>query len=214
MAGDDRSMTGEKTMLPILLLAAAAPQMTAVDAERAFAAAAVSDGQWTSFRRYAADDGTMFVPQPVNAQDWLKDRKDPPKAIDWWPTASYVSCDGKLAVNTGGWTRPNGSVGYFSTVWVKQADGGWKWTVDGGDGLKTAREHPAQPVVRHASCRKPGTDIAAPADAANKSAHGASADHSIAWSWSVAPDGSRRFTARMWDGKAFVPVIDDRISAT
>ena len=46
----------------------------------------------------------MFVPQPVNAHEFLKDRKDPPKAIDWWPTASYISCDGSLAVNTGGWT--------------------------------------------------------------------------------------------------------------
>ncbi len=54
----------------------------------------------------------MFVPQPVKAQDWLKDRKDPPIAVQWWPAESYVSCDGTAAVNTGPWVRPKG-VGLF-----------------------------------------------------------------------------------------------------
>ena len=124
-------------MLSWLLMLAAAPAAatTPVEAERAFAADAQTLGQWTAFRKWATDDATMFVPQPVKAQAFLKDRQDPAKAIDWWPTASFMSCDGSLAVNTGGWKRPDGTVGYFSTVWQRQADGGWKWIVDGGDGI-------------------------------------------------------------------------------
>ncbi|MEO5937666.1 MAG: hypothetical protein ABIQ43_01500 [Sphingomonas sp.] len=201
-------------MLPILLLAAAAaaPQ-TPIDAERAFASDAKTIGQWTAFRKWSTDDSVMFVPQAINTHEFLKDRKDPPKVIDWWPTASYISCDGSVAVNTGGWKRPDGTDGYFSTVWVRQPDGGWKWTVDGGDGLKAARNRPAKPLVSRASCRKPGPNGNQPADPANKSARGESADHSLTWSWSVAPDGARTFTTRIWDGKAFVPVIDDKITA-
>ena len=39
--------------------------------ELAFARAAREDGQWTAFRAFAADDAVMFVPEPVNARDWL-----------------------------------------------------------------------------------------------------------------------------------------------
>ena len=46
-------------MILALLLAAAAPQ-TAIDAERAFVADAQTLGQWTAFRKYAADDAVMI----------------------------------------------------------------------------------------------------------------------------------------------------------
>jgi hypothetical protein len=105
-------------VIPLLLMLAAAdaPAKTPVDAERAFAADAKTIGQWTAFRKWSTDDAVMFVPQPTNAHDFLEDRKDPAQAIDWWPTASYISCDGKQAVNTGGWRRPDGSVGFFTTM--------------------------------------------------------------------------------------------------
>lgn len=135
-------------MIVLLLAAASAPTtavdagpaQSAVDAERAFAADAHKLGQWTAFRKWAADDALIFVPQPVNAQKWLKDRKDPPVAVFWWPGRSYVSCDGSHAVNTGPWVREWGkSVGYFTTVWQRQSDGGWKWTYDAGDALGSQR---------------------------------------------------------------------------
>jgi hypothetical protein len=111
-------------MILALLLAAAEPPMTAIDAERAFVADAQKLGQWTAFRKYAADDAVMFVPQQVNAQAFLKDRKDPPASVYWWPGKSFVSCDGSYAVNTGPWVRQYGkAVGYFTTVWKRQPDG-------------------------------------------------------------------------------------------
>src|ERR1700709_2058404 len=103
-------------------------------------------------RKWSTDDSVMFVPQPVNAHEFLKDRKDPPKVIDWWPTASYISCDGSLAVNTGGWGGPDGGIGYFSPVGRRRSDGRWKWVVDGGDGLKVARARSATVPVKRAAC--------------------------------------------------------------
>ena len=81
--------------------AAALP--TAIDAERAFAADAQRRGQWTAFRATATEEAVMFVPQPVNAQAFLKDKADPPQPLKWWPASSFVSCDGNLAVNHGPW---------------------------------------------------------------------------------------------------------------
>jgi hypothetical protein len=202
-------------MLPILLLLADVPQMTAVDAERAFAADAQRDGQWTAFRRWAADDATMFAPQPVKTQTFLKDRRDPPKAIEWWPVASYVSCDGKLAVNTGGWKRPDGNVGYFSTVWQRQADGGWKWIVDGGDALKQPRPRPAMPMVKTAACLRHGQalgmNLTSPGDVIGQ---GRSVDGSLFWNWTVSPDGARTFSASIWDGHKLRTVISDQIAGS
>ncbi len=195
-----------------LLLAVAAPQ-TAVDAERAFAADAKTLGQWTAFRKWAADDAVLFWPQPVNAQAQLRTLNDPPRPVEWSPSESYVSCDGTVAANTGPWTRPDGSAGYFSTIWVKQRQGGWKWTVDGGDALETPRPTVKEPAVRVASCeRKPrGAIGVAPKDA--KSADGQSRDHTLYWSWVVQPDGARMFNVLLWTGERYDRVIADRIAA-
>ena len=190
---------------------------TALDAERAFAADAQKLGQWTAFRKWAASDATMFVPQPINAQAWLKDRKDPAKAIDWWPTASYVSCDGSLAVNTGGWKRPNGAVGYFSTVWQRQPDGGWKWIVDSGDLLLNARPHLAKPPSQRASCERNQaflpTHTHVPPDGVTlpPEGRGYANDSSIAWYWTADANGNRRLTVSVAGQGS--PVIDDKITA-
>ena len=187
-------------MIPLLLMLAAAadaPAMTPVDAERAFAAAAKTIGQWTAFRKWSTDDAVMFVPQPVNAHDFLKDRRDPPKAIDWWPTASYISCDGSVAVSTGGWKRPDGSVGYFTTIWQRQPDGSWQWIVDAGGGLTKPRPAVKKPAIKRAACgwnrftplleMVPPTDYTPPPHA-----NGLSNDGTLAWHWQSGPDGSYR----------------------
>ena len=187
---------------------------SALDAERAFAADAQKLGQWTAFRKWGASDATMFVPQPINAQTWLKDRKDPAKAIDWWPTASYVSSDGSLAVNTGGWKRPDGAVGYFSTVWQRQPDGGWKWIVDGGGELKVTRERPAaiEPVI--AECldltRTVRVEVESPKGAME---NGHSLDGSVMWWWAAGTRGERHFSAMISQKSLVKVVIDDKIAA-
>ena len=51
----------------------------------------------------------MFTPQAVWAHDFLEPLKDPPKAMSWRPAHSFVSCDGRMAVNTGPWFRQDGN---------------------------------------------------------------------------------------------------------
>lgn len=209
-------------MLSILLLAAAAAP-TAVDAERAFARRAQQVGQWTAFREYAESTAIMFDPQAVWAHRFLKDRKDPPRSVQWWPARSFVSCDGDLAVNTGPW-RNGKANGYFTTVWARQKDGGWKWSVDGGDALARPLAIPARPAVRKASCsnlkRIPRAyaastpPIAAIADKPPADAgQGRSGDGTLAWSWTVAKDGARHTQARLWNGARYVVVLDQRVAA-
>jgi len=185
------------------LMLADAPAKTPIDAERAFAADAKTIGQWTAFRKWSTDDAVMFVPQAANAHDFLKDRKDPPQAIDWWPTASYISCDGKTAVNTGGWQRPDGSVGYFTTIWQKQADGGWKWILDSGDGSSQPREKPLEPTVRKATCPGPALPPPAyqhpgpPGVETSSEIFGNSADYSLSWHSIQWSSGLREMTVEI-----------------
>jgi hypothetical protein len=204
-------------MIPLLLMLAVAdaPAKTPVDAERAFAADAKTIGQWTAFRKWSTDDATMFVPQPNNAHDFLKDRKDPPKAIDWWPTESYLSCDGTLAVNTGGWQRPDGSVGYFSTVWQRQPDGSWRWIVDGGDALTKSRPKPVKAKIVRAKCAGILDDSAFIVRSGAKGDRGYSKDNTLSWSYVVEADGSREFVVTILTGEAprLLRVIDDKIAA-
>ncbi|MCW3834956.1 hypothetical protein ACFQ1E_02155 [Sphingomonas canadensis] len=199
--------------LMMLLAAHAAGPETAVDAERAFYRAAQTDGQWTAFRRFATDDAVMFTPQPVRAQEVLP-KKDPPIAVQWWPAHSYVSCDGTVAVNTGPWVRPNGS-GYFSTVWERQADGHWKWVMDHGDGLSAPRPLPEEPKVRRAACKFPRGKVVGVTFGEEPGEHGQgiSDDGTLAWIWRVRPDGSRTFTARLWNGRKFETVVRDEVAA-
>ena len=205
-------------MIIALMLAAAAPP-SAIEAERAFAADAQKNGQWSAFRRYAAPEALMFVAQPTNAQAWLRGRKDPPFSVFWWPGRSYVSCDGTVAINTGPWVREFGkSVGYFTTVWARQPGGGWKWIYDGGDELKFARDEGGdiKPVI--AACGKMPPAPAVPQAPPTfrkpvKTGSGTSPDRTLVWSWAVDSVGARRFVAQLWDGKAWQPVIDDKVEA-
>jgi len=207
-------------LIAFALLAAAATAaepaapMTALDAERAFAADAHKLGQWAAFRKWAADDATMFVPQPVNAQQWLKDRKEPPVAVFWWPGRSYVSCDGAFAVNTGPWVRQWGkSVGYFTTVWKRQPDGGWKWVYDGGDSLGNLRPEGGDIGQKTASCDGRPTVLAeAPPTQGAATGSGTSADGTLRWSWIVMPDGARAFRAFLWNGSSYDQVVADTVA--
>lgn len=204
-------------MLAALMLAAA--PMSAIDAERAFAADAQKIGQWAAFRKWSTADALMFTPQPVNAHQFVGKLKEPPHAVYWWPGRSYVSCDGRTAINTGPWVREFGkSVGYFTTVWVRQPDGAWKWIYDAGDELKFARDEGGdiKPVI--AACgKRPPAPAVPPAPAAFRrpveARLGTSQDRTLVWSWVVDSLGARRFVAQLWDGKVWQPVIVDEVEA-
>lgn len=201
-------------MMLALSLALAAASPTVIDAERAFAQMAQDKGQWTAFRGYAAPDAVMFVPQPVNAQEFLKDKKDPPKAIRWQPTHAWVSCDGTLAIDTGNWQGANGKVvGYFTTVWKRQADSSWKWVYDGGDALTTARAPVAKPTVVVADCKIQTAVPMFVSPTSMKSYSFVSKDGTLMGFADVNRDGSRSFIARAGVGGKPVQVLTDNVAA-
>ena len=203
-------------MIFTLLLAASAA--TAIDVEHAFAADAQRIGQWAAFRKYADRDAVMFTPQAVWARDFLKDRKEPAKAVRWWPAHSFVSCDGRTAVNTGPWIGGDGvHHGYFTTVW-QRTNGRWQWVYDGGgpaDGALPSA--PPGTQVHRAVCRgrPPGAPIIPPPPLTPRQARtspddngrGQSADKTLGWDWKVEKSGERRFRVYQWTGSRYAQVL-------
>ncbi|MCW3846347.1 hypothetical protein OF829_03780 [Sphingomonas sp. LB-2] len=198
-------------MLPFLMLLAVPDPETAIEAERAFNRAAQTEGQWTAFRRFSTEDALMFTPQPAKAHEILP-LKDPPITVQWWPADSFVSCDGQVAVNTGPWVRPK-AFGYFTTVWVRQGDGHFKWVYDGGDALQTPRALPERPRVRSASCRGKAPPHAWALNSEVRNDGGSSPDGTLTWEWTVFKDGHRIFRVNLWNGKRFDTVLTDDIPA-
>ena len=208
-------------MIAALLIAAAVP--TAVDAELAFAADARRLGQWTAFRKWADRDAVVFTPQAAWAQTALP-QKDPPKAISWRPAHSWVSCDGRTAVNTGPWWKVDGTRGgYFTTVWQRQGRS-WRWAYDGGGPLDAkASPPPARAQVHRASCRTraPGPPVIPPPPLTPKQARttpedngrGQSADRTLGWDWKVEKNGARRFRVFMWNGTRYAQVLYNNVPA-
>ena len=215
-------------MIAALLLAAApvaakpAPVMTAVDAELAFARDAKRIGQWSAFRKWVDNDAVMFTPQAVWAKTFLKPLKDPPHAISWRPLHSFVSCDGRTAVNTGPWYRQDGARGgYFTTVWQRTAKG-WRWVYDGG-GPATGKVKAARPQTHRGSCgsKAPGAPISAPppltpAEARSTpddNGRGQSADKTLGWDWKVGKDGARKLRVYQWKGGQYAQVLYNDVPA-
>lgn len=211
-------------MIAAFLFAAAALP-TSIDAERAFNADAQRIGVWTAFRKHAASDAVMFTPQAVWVQNFLKDRKDPPKSFYWWPTKAWTACDRRTAVHVGDALKADGSpLSHFTTVWQRQGRQ-WHWVYDGGlpAGADKLSARDSKPEVVRASCRRraPGPPIIGPTPLSNKKARetpedsgrGQSADRTLGWDWKVAKDGSRKFRVFLWNGKTYDLVLDQNIPA-
>ena len=185
--------------------------------EIAFNRLAQEKGQWTAFRHTAAKEATMFVPQPVDAQTWLKGRADPVQSVKWQPHKAFMSCDGKTGVTTGAALWPNGKAGYFTTVWQlfqRSPDdpGEWRWVLDHGDLIDSPREAPEFIETRVASCKgQPPAALIAPAEGAKMKA-GLSRDQSLSYTWVVQTDGARTLEVKLWNGTTADAVILDRVA--
>lgn len=110
----------------------------------AFSRAARDDGQWTAFRRFAADGAVIHGRNgPIDAGPWLAAQDDPQAPVQWTPTAVWSSCDGSTAVTQGKFADPEGQWGYYVTVWERQRDGRYRWVYDMGapDEQLTAAEN-------------------------------------------------------------------------
>ena len=187
----------------------------ALAAEARFADLAQTIGQWRAFHTTAHVNAIMFVPQEVHAVTWLTDRPNPTVPVRWQPHSVWTSCDGNVAVTSGGWQHPDQGVGYFTTVWMDSGSDGWRWIIDHGDNLPAARVAPAQPVRHPASCaNRPALAQAAAARRAGMTRrHYVAPDGSIIVEWQVGSRGERELWVHQWNGADFVEVIHDMAAA-
>ena len=198
-----------------------------IAAELAFARAAQEKGQWTAFAATAASDAVMFEPQMVLAQQWLKGRPNPPVAVKWQVHQVWSSCDGSLMASHGAWQGPR-RTGYFTTLWQRQRDGGYKWIFDGGDSLEHPLAAPEMIAAQIADCpvrtrRAPGVEARAtsgnprrgnspiPFDPAHRS--GKSDDGTLSWTITVDPSGARNLNVEWKKDGADKPVLTEQVSA-
>ena len=207
-------------------LAPRANPSAVIAAELAFAREAREEGQWTAFREFATDDAVMFVPERVNAKEWLSGRADPPQSVDWQPHQVWASCDGSLSVTRGAWQRPDGSVGYFTTVWQRRdlrRESEYRWVLDQGDVLAEPLEKPDIIRTEVADCASGGlptpfdseqADWDANRDAmGDVSGYGESDDKTLVYRYSVAADRSRTITVFLRRGDAMEEVLRSEVAA-
>ncbi len=184
-----------------------------VSAELGFARLAQEKGQWTAFRNTADRYAEMFVPQRISALSWLKGKADPVHAIKWQPHDVWMSCDGTAGVTHGAWQGIKGTTGYFTTVWLRQPDGSYKWLLD--HGAATGKPIPAPEMIsaKTATCSgRPNAPIIAPPEGTDMK-QGFSHDQSMIWISSVAPDGARVVQIKLWNGTSHVSVLTETLSA-
>jgi hypothetical protein len=238
-----------KRLLPLALLALTSPAIARdhsrggpigitpagnpsalIAAEVAFARLAREKGQWTAFAATSAETAEMFAPQRVLAKVWLKGRANPPIAVQWQPSAVWISCDGSAGVTFGAF-HGNGE-GWFSTVWARQKKGDYKWVLDQGGDLTAPLKDSDYITGKVAECparphRDPLADAPPPpprdaafsprplagpipsldAPAGADSKDGRSDDGSLAWRSTVLPGGTRLWTVWMWQNGKMAEVL-------
>ena len=62
--------------------------------------------------------------------------KEGPKTLSWYPIRAWGARSGELGYSWGNWkyVKPDTTFyGCYFTAWRKQADGSWKWVIDGGN---------------------------------------------------------------------------------
>lgn len=183
-----------------------------IAAEIAFSRAAREDGQWSAFRDFADDDAVMFVPAPVRAKDWLSSRPNPDAPVQWEAYEVWMSCDGTLGVTKGGWTAPDGKVGYFTTIWKRRKKGDYRWVLDGGSALEQPLEKPEFLKATVADCRQ-DADIVVPAERPGQLAlSGMSEDHSLQWQTSLTAEGSRILSVSIVKDSDVKTVLQSRVA--
>lgn len=158
--------------------------------ELAFARAAREDGQWTAFRKFAADGALIFGRSGAfDADPWLGKQQDPAQSVSWQPLAVWSSCDGSLAVTQFSFTdSKEGTTGLGHTVWQRQRGGEYRWVFDFGWPTGEAPDEPEMISAKVAEC---GAGGALPAGASDLRR---SADGTLGWSFAFTADGTRNFT--------------------
>ena len=159
----------------------------------------------------------MFTPQAVWAREFLKDRKDPPKAI-----ALAASAQLRLVR----WAhrgehrplvrRRRQSRRLFHDGLAARLGTSWRWVYDGGGPIRRAtsptpcrkssiaRRAASRPRVRRSAPPPPLTPNEA-RTTPDDNGRGQSADKTLGWDWKVDAQGARRFRVLLWNGRALRP---------
>lgn len=125
-------------------------------ADRAFNDMAQKDGVAAAFAAYAAPDARMFrgeekiVSGPAEIEALMAEQYVAGGSLTWAPTEAVSSADGTLGFTHGRWTYTSPkaedgtsktALGSYVSVWAKQPDGTYKFSVDIGN---PDRPKPAQ----------------------------------------------------------------------
>jgi ketosteroid isomerase-like protein len=125
----------------------AAAAREARSADSAFAALSVAQGTATAFYQYAAPQaltlggGKEFVVGREAIREDQAANSAPGQTLDWKPVAGEAGPRGDLAWTVGEfrYTAPQDGktltvTGKYLTIWIRTADGAWRYVADGGSG--------------------------------------------------------------------------------
>ncbi|MGZ4059510.1 MAG: YybH family protein, partial [Bacteroidia bacterium] len=117
--------------------------------DKEFSAMCMDKGMSTAFMAYAADDVIKMRPQEypiMNKQDLKKmfdeHKSDGNLKFKWEPVKGDISASGDLGYTFGNWqiyikggptSKDTTIYGNYISIWKKQADGSWKYVLDGGN---------------------------------------------------------------------------------
>lgn len=197
--------------LPSALLAGKAdPGAPLIAADRAYDRDIQASGEWAAASHFYLPEGESLVPQRVKVIEFGKGRADPPpRRIK--PEQAWISCDGTVGVTYGTWRAPKlGLGGWYESVWARLKDGSYKILLRRAS-TDTPRllSKPGRKGMR-AACggNPPPLPIVAP-DVGVDFKMGASHDQTLIWSSAVTREGAVRIVISLWNGKTFVPVLED-----
>lgn len=133
--------------------ALAGPADDMMAADRAFSALSVLKGAHAAFLAFMADDVRLYdgdhppiIGKAAAAAYYAKHPDPPGSRLEWTPIEADASPDGVLGHTRGTWLftaktadgHEARATGYYVTVWRRQADGRYRFTLDIG-GADTGR---------------------------------------------------------------------------
>lgn len=185
---------------------------------------AQEDGRWKSFKKHGADGAIMFVPQRVDAKQWLKNGDEAAGAISWNPHEIWSSCDGSLAISRGVWEKPDGSKGWYTSAWERQKDGEYRWTMELGGENDSVEETPIMIRSHTPGCKIGMRGPGGPRDRDRRDdrqtlpdighPYAISRDETMRWDVETGDDCARHVTVRFRDDSGWSDPVLDRTTGS
>jgi len=101
-----------------------------VKAEAEFAESLAKNGSKTAYTTFAANDGLVFRPNPVNAKTYYGSQPESTDVV-WSPAYAKVSRSGDFGYTTGPFAVGTKEYGQYFSIW-KAVDGKWALALDLG----------------------------------------------------------------------------------